>query len=254
MMRTGAGLRGGRLHREPSGAAAEARGLLGARRRPEVSGLRRHRGGRLRGRRPARSGLLPRRWSIAASTRSISWRPTWAGRATSSPASMTRTSCTTRRRSTSTWSRPAGKRNIRGVFYSSSACIYPAYNQEDPDNPICSEDSAYPAAPDSEYGWEKLFCERLYLAFNRNHGMENRVARYHNIFGPEGTWRRRQREGAGGDLPQGGDGGGARRDRDLGGRAARRGRSSTSTSAWRGRCGWRGRTSPGRSTSGRRRW
>ncbi len=80
------------------------------------------------------------------------------------------------------------RRNIRSVFYSSSACMYPAYNQEDPDNPKCSEDSAYPAAPDSEYGWEKLFSERLYLAYNRNHGMRCRVARYHNIFGPEGTW------------------------------------------------------------------
>lgn len=75
------------------------------------------------------------------------------------------------------------------VFYSSSACMYPAYNQEDPDNPKCSEDSAYPAAPDSEYGWEKLFSERLYLSFNRNYGMDVRIARYHNIFGPEGTWR-----------------------------------------------------------------
>ena len=80
------------------------------------------------------------------------------------------------------------KRNTRRVFYSSSACMYPAYNQEDPDNPNCEESSAYPAAPDSEYGWEKLFSERLYLAYNRNHGMVNRVARYHNIFGPEGTW------------------------------------------------------------------
>ena len=80
------------------------------------------------------------------------------------------------------------KRNIKRVFYSSSACMYPAYNQEDPDNPNCAEDSAYPAAPDSEYGWEKLFSERLFLAYNRNHGMTNRVARYHNIFGPEGTW------------------------------------------------------------------
>jgi nucleoside-diphosphate-sugar epimerase len=74
------------------------------------------------------------------------------------------------------------------VFYSSSACIYPAYNQEDPDNPKCSEDSAYPAAPDSEYGWEKLFSERLFLAFARNHGISVRVARFHNIFGPEGSW------------------------------------------------------------------
>ncbi|MBL8576241.1 MAG: NAD-dependent epimerase/dehydratase family protein [Mesorhizobium sp.] len=80
------------------------------------------------------------------------------------------------------------KRNIKRVFYSSSACMYPAYNQENPDDPKCSEDSAYPAAPDSEYGWEKLFSERLFLAYNRNHGMSNRVARYHNIFGPEGTW------------------------------------------------------------------
>lgn len=80
------------------------------------------------------------------------------------------------------------KRNIKNVFYSSSACMYPAHNQEDPDNPNCAEDSAYPAAPDSEYGWEKLFSERLFLAYNRNYGMKNRVARYHNIFGPEGTW------------------------------------------------------------------
>ncbi|MDO8408733.1 MAG: NAD-dependent epimerase/dehydratase family protein [Phenylobacterium sp.] len=80
------------------------------------------------------------------------------------------------------------KRTIKRVFYSSSACMYPAYNQEDPDNPNCAEDSAYPAAPDSEYGWEKLFSERLFLAYNRNHGMQARVARYHNIFGPEGTW------------------------------------------------------------------
>src|ERR1700760_3509650 len=80
------------------------------------------------------------------------------------------------------------KRTISRVFYSSSACMYPAYNQEDPNNPNCAEDSAYPAAPDSEYGWEKLFSERLYLSYNRNHNMRNRVARYHNIFGPEGTW------------------------------------------------------------------
>jgi nucleoside-diphosphate-sugar epimerase len=81
------------------------------------------------------------------------------------------------------------RRNVKRVFYSSSACMYPAYNQEDSNNPNCAESSAYPAAPDSEYGWEKLFSERLYLAFNRNHGMQNRVARYHNIFGPEGTWQ-----------------------------------------------------------------
>tara|TARA_B100000242_G_C42968224_1_gene449200 strand:- start:364 stop:1062 length:699 start_codon:yes stop_codon:yes gene_type:complete len=80
------------------------------------------------------------------------------------------------------------KRNNKNIFYSSSACMYPEHNQLDPDNPICSEDSAYPANPDSEYGWEKLFSERLYLAYNRNYGMNCRVARYHNIFGPEGTW------------------------------------------------------------------
>lgn len=80
------------------------------------------------------------------------------------------------------------KRNIKRIFYSSSACMYPEYNQLDPENPNCSENSAYPANPDSEYGWEKLFSERLYLAYNRNYGMECRIARYHNIFGPEGTW------------------------------------------------------------------
>lgn len=77
---------------------------------------------------------------------------------------------------------------VKKFFYSSSACIYPAYNQEDPDNPKCSEDSAYPAAPDSEYGWEKLFSERLYFSYMRNCGIQVRVARFHNIFGPEGTW------------------------------------------------------------------
>ena len=80
------------------------------------------------------------------------------------------------------------KRNVRRIFYSSSACMYPEHNQLDPNNPNCAEDSAYPAAPDSEYGWEKLFSERLYLAYHRNHGIEARIARYHNIFGPEGTW------------------------------------------------------------------
>lgn len=80
------------------------------------------------------------------------------------------------------------KRNVKRIFYSSSACMYPEYNQKDPTNPKCSEDSAYPAAPDSEYGWEKLFSERLYLAFARNKGLEVRVARFHNIFGPQGSW------------------------------------------------------------------
>jgi GDP-D-mannose 3', 5'-epimerase len=80
------------------------------------------------------------------------------------------------------------KRGIKKIFYSSSACMYPAYNQEDPLSPKCAEDSAYPAAPDSEYGWEKLFSERLYLAYRRNYGVQTYIARYHNIFGPEGTW------------------------------------------------------------------
>lgn len=80
------------------------------------------------------------------------------------------------------------KRAIKRVFYSSSACMYPKHNQTDPSFPVTREDSAYPADPDSEYGWEKLFSERLYLAYNRNHGMECRVARYHNIYGPEGAW------------------------------------------------------------------
>ncbi|MGH9475538.1 MAG: NAD-dependent epimerase/dehydratase family protein [Terriglobales bacterium] len=83
------------------------------------------------------------------------------------------------------WGRRAG---IRRIFYSSSACMYPAYNQESAAAPNCAEDSAYPAAPDSEYGWEKLFSERAYLAYRRNYGMQVRVARFHNIFGPEGTW------------------------------------------------------------------
>jgi nucleoside-diphosphate-sugar epimerase len=77
---------------------------------------------------------------------------------------------------------------VKKVFYSSSACMYPAYNQTESDNPNCAESSAYPAEPDSEYGWEKLFSERLYFAFLRNHALDVRVARFHNIFGPEGTW------------------------------------------------------------------
>ena len=80
------------------------------------------------------------------------------------------------------------KKNVKKVFYSSSACIYPEHNQLDPENPNCEESSAYPADPDSEYGWEKLFSERVFLAFMRNYGIIVRVARYHNIFGPEGTW------------------------------------------------------------------
>ena len=82
----------------------------------------------------------------------------------------------------------AARKKVGKVFYSSSACMYPEHNQLDPDNPNCTEDSAYPADPDSEYGWEKLFSERLFLAFMRNEGLEVKIARFHNIFGPLGTW------------------------------------------------------------------
>jgi nucleoside-diphosphate-sugar epimerase len=80
------------------------------------------------------------------------------------------------------------KKHVGKVFYSSSACMYPEHNQMDPDNPNCTEDSAYPANPDSEYGWEKLFSERLFFSFSRNYGLDVRVARFHNIFGPMGSW------------------------------------------------------------------
>ena len=83
----------------------------------------------------------------------------------------------------------AVSKKIGKLFYSSSACMYPENNQLDPDNPNCEESSAYPANPDSEYGWEKLFSERLFMAFNRNYGLEVRIARFHNIFGPKGTWK-----------------------------------------------------------------
>ncbi len=79
-------------------------------------------------------------------------------------------------------------KNVKKVFYSSSACVYPEHNQLDPNNPNCKEDSVYPAKPDSEYGWEKLFSERLYLTYKRNKGLDVRIARFHNIFGPYGTW------------------------------------------------------------------
>jgi len=82
----------------------------------------------------------------------------------------------------------ATKKSVKRIFYSSSACMYPEHNQLDPNNPNCEESSAYPANPDSEYGWEKLFSERLFLAFNRNYGLNVRVGRFHNIFGPMGTW------------------------------------------------------------------
>jgi nucleoside-diphosphate-sugar epimerase len=83
----------------------------------------------------------------------------------------------------------AVKHKVKRVFYSSSACMYPEHNQLDPTNPNCEESSAYPANPDSEYGWEKLFSERLFLAFNRNYNLDVRIARFHNIFGPQGTWK-----------------------------------------------------------------
>jgi GDP-D-mannose 3',5'-epimerase len=79
-------------------------------------------------------------------------------------------------------------KKVGKVFYSSSACVYPERNQMDPNNPKCQENSVYPAEPDSEYGWEKLFSERLYMSFKRNHGLDAKVARFHNIFGPEGAW------------------------------------------------------------------
>lgn len=82
----------------------------------------------------------------------------------------------------------ASRAGVKKIFYSSSACIYPEHNQLDPDNPNCEESSAYPANPDSEYGWEKLFSERLFFSFYRNYGLNVRVARFHNIFGPFGTW------------------------------------------------------------------
>jgi nucleoside-diphosphate-sugar epimerase len=80
------------------------------------------------------------------------------------------------------------KKGIKKVFYSSSACMYPSHNQEDPDNPLLAEDSAYPANPDSEYGWEKLFSERLFMTYAKNYGFDVRIARFHNIFGPRGSW------------------------------------------------------------------
>jgi nucleoside-diphosphate-sugar epimerase len=82
----------------------------------------------------------------------------------------------------------AKRKKTKKIFYSSSACMYPEHNQMDPNNPKCTENSAYPANPDSEYGWEKLFSERLYLSYYRNYGVNVRIARFHNIFGPEGSW------------------------------------------------------------------
>ena len=144
------------------------------------------------------------------------------------------------------------KRHIRRVFYSSSACMYPSHNQEDPGNPNCSESSAYPANPDSEYGWEKLFSERLYLAYNKNHGM-GAVLLYHNIFGPEGTWdggkekapaalcRKVAQADSGSDIELWGDG---LQTRSF----------LLSTSVWRGPLGSCVRTSRAQSISAQRKW
>jgi nucleoside-diphosphate-sugar epimerase len=82
----------------------------------------------------------------------------------------------------------ASQKGIKKILYTSSACVYAEHNQEDPDNPLCSEESAYPAQPDTEYGWEKLFSERLYLAHRKNYGIDAKVVRLHNVFGPEGSW------------------------------------------------------------------
>jgi len=92
-------------------------------------------------------------------------------------------------------------KGVRKIFYSSSACIYPERNQLDPEHPVCSEDSAYPAEPDSEYGWEKLFSERLYLAYAKNFGMNVHIARFHNVFGPAGTWTGGKEKVPGSDVP-----------------------------------------------------
>lgn len=81
------------------------------------------------------------------------------------------------------------RKAVKKVFFSSSACVYPLFNQENPEHPNCEESTVYPAFPDSEYGWEKLFSERLYLTFHRNHGLDVRIARFHNIYGPYGTWK-----------------------------------------------------------------
>ena len=112
------------------------------------------------------------------------------------------------------------RRNSKRIFYSSSACIYPEHQQRDPDNVSLPEDCAYPAAPDSEYGWEKLFSERLYLAFQRNHGFTVRIARYHNIFGPEGAWDDGREKSPAALCAQGRHGAGRRQHRDLGRRPA----------------------------------
>ena len=128
-------------------------------------------------------------------------------------------------------------RNNKRIFYSSSACIYPEYNQLDPDNPNCAESTAYPAAPDSEYGWEKLFSERLYLAYARNYGMEVRIARYHNIFGPEGSWNDGKEKAPAAICRKVATGAPMEERSRSGVTESRRARSCTSMNAWRVRCG-----------------
>jgi nucleoside-diphosphate-sugar epimerase len=123
---------------------------------------------------------------------------------------------------------------VKKFFYSSSACIYPAYNQEDAQNPKCSEESAYPAAPDSEYGWEKLFSERLYLSYMRNYGVAVRVARFHNIFGIEGTWTGGKEKAPAAMC---------RKVAEAEVTGSRRDRSCMWTSAWREYVGWWSQTS-----------
>ena len=129
------------------------------------------------------------------------------------------------------------KRSVKRVFYSSSACMYPELQPGGPDNPNCSEDSAYPAAPDSEYGWEKLFSERLYLAYRRNYGMQTQRRALPQHLRPRGHLDGRQGEGAGGDLPQGRRGARAAERSRSGATASRPARSSTSTNASKARRG-----------------
>ncbi len=138
----------------------------------------------------------------------------------------------------------ARRKGLGRIFYSSSACIYPQHNQDDPSNANCAEASAYPADPDSDYGWEKLFSERLYQAYGRCHGITARIARYHNVFGPDGTF-----EGGREKAP-------AAICRKVA--LARSGDaiapSSMSMNAWKGRCAWRDPRCANRSISARMKW
>ncbi len=134
---------------------------------------------------------VTRMWSpqsSMASRMSINLPRTWAGRDISLPASTMRRVMHNSVLINLNTLQLGTEAGVKRFFYSSSACIYPEHNQMDPLNPVCTESSAYPAAPDSEYGWEKLFSERLYLSYMRNYGITVRIARFHNIFGPDGTW------------------------------------------------------------------